>query len=45
MKTEVWPTEKLMSRGIHILGTSTRRAEELPWHGRIWLRLRTMWAR
>lgn len=45
MKTEVWPTEKLTDRGIHILSMSACWADRLPWHGRIWLRLRMMWNR
>jgi hypothetical protein len=45
MRTEVWPTEKLTLRGIHILGMSVSYAERLPWHGRMLLRLRTMWNR
>lgn len=45
MRTEVWPTEKLTIRGIHILGMSACYAERLPWHGRMLIRLRTMWNR
>jgi hypothetical protein len=45
MKTEVWPTEKLTHRGIHILSMSPCWADRLPWHGRILLRLRSLWNR
>jgi hypothetical protein len=45
MKTEVWPTEKLTSRGIHILSMSACWADRLPSHKRLWFRLRTLWTR
>ena len=45
MRTDVWPTEKLTTRGIHLLSTSDHWADRLPWTGRVWLHLRAMWHR